>query len=63
MMTLKDLKIGQSGTIQSVGGEGALRQHFLDMGMVPGVVVSVVKFAPMQAEKQKNEKNSTSRTW
>ena len=47
MMTLKDLKIGQSGTIQSVGGEGALRQHFLDMGMVPGVVVSVVKFAPM----------------
>lgn len=47
MMTLKDLKIRQSGTIQSVGGEGALRQHFLDMGMVPGVVVSVVKFAPM----------------
>ena len=47
MITLKDLKIGQSGTIQSVGGEGALRQHFLDMGMVPGVVVSVVKFAPM----------------
>ncbi len=46
-MTIKDLKIGSSGIIQSVGGEGALRQHFLDMGMIPGVEVTVVKYAPM----------------
>lgn len=46
-MTVKDLKVGDSGQIEVVGGEGALRQHFLDMGMVPGAVVTVVKFAPM----------------
>ncbi len=46
-MTLKDLKIGESGRITAVGGEGALRQHFLDMGVIPGAVATVVKFAPM----------------
>ena len=46
-MTLKDLKPGESAKITSVGGEGALRQHFLDMGVIPGVVVTLVKFAPM----------------
>lgn len=46
-MTLKDLKIGESGIITQVGGEGALRQHFLDMGVIPGAEVSVVKYAPM----------------
>ncbi len=46
-MTIKDLKIGESGRIIVVGGEGALRQHFLDMGVTPGTDVTVVKFAPM----------------
>ena len=46
-MTLKDLQIGQSGKIEVVGGEGALRQHFLDMGLIPGATATVVKFAPM----------------
>ena len=46
-MTLKDLEIGKSAVIKSVGGKGALRQHFLDMGMIPGAEVTVVKFAPM----------------
>ena len=46
-MTLKELGIGKSAVIKSVGGEGALRQHFLDMGVIPGVEVTVVKFAPM----------------
>ncbi|MBQ6442784.1 MAG: ferrous iron transport protein B [Lachnospiraceae bacterium] len=46
-MTIKDLEIGSSGIIRSVGGEGALRQHFLDMGMIPGAEVTVVKYAPM----------------
>ena len=46
-MTLKNLKIGESATITAVGGEGALRQHFLDMGVIPGAEVTVVKFAPM----------------
>lgn len=46
-MTLKDLEIGKSAVIRSVGGKGALRQHFLDMGMIPGAEVTVVKFAPM----------------
>jgi len=46
-MTLKNLKIGESAVITAVGGEGALRQHFLDMGMIPGAEVTVVKFAPM----------------
>lgn len=46
-MTLKELKIGQSATVLSVGGEGALRQHFLDMGVIPGAEVTLVKYAPM----------------
>ena len=46
-MTLRELAIGESGLIQTVGGEGALRQHFLDMGVIPGVEVTLVKFAPM----------------
>ncbi|MBD8942376.1 MAG: ferrous iron transport protein B [Clostridiales bacterium] len=46
-MTLKDLEIGKSAIIHSVGGEGELRQHFLDMGVIPGTKVTVIKFAPM----------------
>lgn len=46
-MTLKELEIGKSATIKTVGGSGALRQHFLDMGMIPGAEVTVVKLAPM----------------
>ncbi len=46
-MNLKELEIGKSAVIQSVGGEGALRQHILDMGLIPGVEVTVVKLAPM----------------
>lgn len=45
--SLNELKVGEAGRIDTVGGEGALRQHFLDMGVIPGAVVSVVKFAPM----------------
>ncbi|WP_035768005.1 ferrous iron transport protein B [Butyrivibrio sp. NC2002] len=46
-MTIKDLKVGQSARIDSVGGEGALRQHFLDMGVIPGAEVMLVKLAPL----------------
>ena len=46
-MTLKELQVGKSALIKSVGGHGALRQHFLDMGMIPGVEITVVKLAPM----------------
>ncbi|MCD8347193.1 MAG: ferrous iron transport protein B [Lachnospiraceae bacterium] len=46
-MTLKELEIGKSAVIRTVGGEGALRQHILDMGLIPGVEVTMVKFAPM----------------
>ena len=46
-MTLKDLEIGKSAKVISVGGEGALRQHFLDMGVIPGAKVTLVKYAPM----------------
>ena len=46
-MRLDELKTGESARIVSVGGDGALRQHILDMGMIPGCDVSVVKFAPM----------------
>ena len=46
-MTLKELKAGESARILSVGGEGALRQHFLDMGVIPGAEMTVIKFAPM----------------
>lgn len=46
-MTLKDLNIGETAVVGNVGGEGALRQHFLDMGLIPGEEVTLVKFAPM----------------
>ena len=46
-MNIKELGIGKSGVILSVGGEGELRQHFLDMGLIPGAEVTLVKFAPM----------------
>lgn len=46
-MTLRDLPIGKTATIRSVGGEGALRQHFLDMGLIPKGEVTMVKYAPM----------------
>ena len=46
-MTLKELQIGKSAVVDTVGGSGALRQHFLDMGLIPGVEVTLVKLAPM----------------
>ncbi|MBQ6375125.1 MAG: ferrous iron transport protein B [Clostridia bacterium] len=46
-MTLQELKIGHSARIDAVGGSGALRQHFLDMGMIPGTEVTLVKYAPL----------------
>lgn len=46
-MTLRELPIGKEATVTSVGGEGALRQHFLDMGVIPGVEITMVKYAPM----------------
>ncbi len=46
-MTLRDLKPNESANVKTVGGEGALRQHFLDMGVIPGVLVTVMKLAPM----------------
>ena len=46
-MTICDLEIGQSAVISAVGGEGALRQHFLDMGLIPGIEVTLIKYAPM----------------
>ncbi len=46
-MLLRDLKVGESAVVKSVGGEGALRQHFLDMGLIPGADVKLVKLAPM----------------
>ncbi|MCR4677622.1 MAG: ferrous iron transport protein B [Lachnospiraceae bacterium] len=46
-MTLKELPIGQSATVKVVGGSGSLRQHFLDMGLIPGVEVTVMKLAPL----------------
>ncbi|MFR8317058.1 MAG: ferrous iron transport protein B [Catenibacillus sp.] len=46
-MKLSELSIGKTATIQSVGGSGALRQHFLDMGLIQGTEVTVVKYAPM----------------
>ena len=45
-MTLKELAIGKSAVVDVVGGTGALRQHFLDMGLIPGVEVTLVKLAP-----------------
>ena len=46
-MTLKELKTGQTAVVESVGGEGALRQHFLDMGVIPGAQMTLIKLAPM----------------
>lgn len=46
-MTLQELEIGESAVIDVVGGEGALRQHFLDMGVIPGAEITLVKYAPM----------------
>ena len=46
-MTLRELKPGESAIVETVGGEGALRQHFLDMGVIPGAEMTLVKFAPM----------------
>ena len=46
-MTLKELQIGQSARILRVGGAGALRQHFLDMGVIPGAEVTMTKLAPL----------------
>ncbi len=46
-MLLKDVEIGKTVTIEKVGGQGALRQHFLDMGVIPGTEVTVVKYAPL----------------
>lgn len=46
-MTLKEVEVGKSAVIRRVGGAGALRQHFLDMGMIPGAEVTVIKLAPM----------------
>ncbi|MBO4338028.1 MAG: FeoA domain-containing protein, partial [Lachnospiraceae bacterium] len=46
-MTLREMKIGDSCVIESVGGQGALRQHFLDMGLIPGTEVTLVKYAPL----------------
>ena len=45
--TLRDLAIGESGVVTAVKGSGVLRQHLLDMGLIPGTTVTVVKFAPM----------------
>ncbi len=45
-MTLKELPIGKTATVRTVGGEGALRQHFLDMGIIPGAEVTMVKYGP-----------------
>ena len=46
-MTLRELQIGKTAVIKKVGGEGALRQHFLDMGVLPGAEVTLVQYAPM----------------
>ena len=46
-MTLKELAVGKTAVIKAVGGTGALRQHFLDMGVIPGAVVEVVRLAPL----------------
>ena len=49
-MNLSQLQPGQSAVITAVGGEGALRQHFLDMGVIPGARVTVTKLAPLGAD-------------
>ena len=45
--TLDTLRVGQSGVIRKVGGEGALRRHLLDMGLTPGIRISLIKLAPL----------------
>ena len=47
MATLKETKIGETVKVEKLGGNGALRQHFLDMGIIPGTEITVVKYAPM----------------
>ena len=47
MNTLRDLSIGEKCIVKNVGGQGALRQHFLDMGIIPGAEITLMKFAPM----------------
>ena len=46
-MKLSELSVGQSAVLTEIGGEGALRQHFLDMGLIPGSLVTLEKFAPL----------------
>ncbi|MCF0132479.1 MAG: ferrous iron transport protein B [Blautia sp.] len=46
-MTLRDLPVGKTATVENVGGEGALRQHFLDMGIIPTTEITLIKYAPM----------------
>lgn len=46
-MKLSDIPIGKTATIRSIGGEGALRQHFLDMGVIPNADITLIKYAPM----------------
>ena len=46
-MTLKEIEIGKTARVLSVGGSGSLRQHFLDMGLIQGAEVTVIKYAPM----------------
>ena len=46
-MTLKELNIGKTAVIKAVGGDGPLRQHFLDMGVIPGTRITLMKYAPM----------------
>ena len=47
VMTLKELEVGNSAQIMEIAGEKSLRQHFLDMGMIPGAEVTLVKYAPL----------------
>ena len=47
MQTLNQIKAGETVRVEAVRGEGALRQHFLDMGLIPGTAVTLVKLAPM----------------
>ena len=47
MMTLKDLPVGKTATVTSLGGGGALRQHFLDMGLIPRSDITLIKYAPL----------------
>ena len=57
-MTLKELEVGKSAVIRRVGGEGALRQHFLDMGMIPGAEVTVMYLDNVQQRGAKPVENS-----